>query len=51
MSDDKLDVIIQELRDIARDHERRIRILERLAGYGSGAIGMGLFLLKVTGII
>jgi hypothetical protein len=51
MSDDKLDMILEELRYGHRDHERRLRALERIVGYGSGVVGMGLFVLKILRVI
>lgn len=36
----KLETIIDNLSHIAKDHEGRIRFLERVVGFGLGAIGL-----------
>jgi hypothetical protein len=46
-----MEVILRELQRFNSDHERRLRTLERAIGYGSGAVGMGLFLAKVLKIL
>lgn len=51
MTEEILQVYIEELRKLTSDHERRIRALERIVGYGSGAIGMAMFFLKVAKVI
>jgi hypothetical protein len=39
--------IIASLRSITEDHEKRIRLIERILGYGVGVIGaIKLFLLR-----
>jgi hypothetical protein len=46
-----LEVILRELQKLNGDHERRLRTLERAIGYGSGAVGMGLFIAKVLRLL
>lgn len=36
----KLEIIIENLSQIIKDHEGRIRFLERIVGYGLGALGL-----------
>lgn len=47
----KLETLAGTLAGIVSDHEKRIRLLERVVGYGSGALGMGFYLLKVLKVI
>jgi len=45
------EALLENLAQLSGDHERRIRLLERVVGYGSGAVGMGLFFLKALKVI
>ena len=42
----KQEVLISSLYKVGDDHERRIRLLERVVGYGGAAVSTGLFFLK-----
>lgn len=46
-----MEVVLRELQKLTNDHERRLRTMERAIGYGSGALGMSLFLLKLAKVI
>jgi hypothetical protein len=46
-----METALERLTEITSDHEKRLRKLDRVIGYGSGAIGMALFLGKVFKII
>lgn len=36
----KQEIIIENLTSIMKDHESRIRFIERVVGYGLGALGL-----------
>ncbi len=40
-------VLLKALERVTNDHEKRIRFLERIIGYGIGAIGVVKFLVDV----
>jgi hypothetical protein len=46
-----MEMALERLTEITSDHERRVRKLERVLGYGSGAVGMVLFLGKMFKVI
>ena len=47
----KITTMIEENHEQINDHEKRLRLLEKGLAYGSGAVGMGLFVLKVFKVI
>ncbi len=42
-------VMISQQAEMLKDHERRLRIIERTIAYGAGAIGIILYLAKTLG--
>ncbi len=45
------ELILEQLSALGGDHEKRIRFLERVVGYGAGAAGVIMFFLGKLKII
>lgn len=40
------EALLEEHAKLLLDHEKRLRIIERVIAYGTGAIGLGLYAIK-----
>ena len=43
----ELGAVLEGIKEMVADHEKRIRLLERIAGYGIGALGFAKLLWDI----